>query len=172
MIAWNRRHGEDINKLMKRPDYVAQTISRARKSANKFFADKYTQEIDNVKGTEYEEILKESTKKKSFEIMSYHLGFKILDFINYKQEKKNKYVMETSEGEIIFIGTDEIHMKSKFEQRILASTNIAVTLSRKDFETVKSTYKPILRNIIVSRESSIETRMKEWINEYLDGKGD
>jgi hypothetical protein len=170
LIAWNRRHGIELTKLMKRADYIAETIAKARKNANKFYAEKYSEDIETLAGSEYEKTLEESLKKKGFEVISHHLGFKTLSFTNYIQEKNNKYVMESDEGEIIFRGTDEIYMKSKFEQRILASTNIAVNLTRKEFEMVKNTYRHILENIIVSRESTIKTRMKAWIPEYLDGK--
>lgn len=170
LIAWNRRHGEPLDKLMKRPDYIAGTIARARKNSNEFYAEKYTEDIEALAGTKYGNAMKDSLKKKGFEIISHHLGFKISSFINYVQEKNNKYVMESDQGQIIFYGVDEIHMKSKFEQRILGATNKAISLSRKNFEVVKSTYKTILENIVVSRESTIKGRMTAWLIEYLDGQ--
>jgi len=170
LIAWNRRHGIDLKKLMSRPDYIAATIARARKNASGFLAEQYADELDALSGTEYQDALEEANKKKALELISHHLGFKTFEIIKYVQEKKSKYVMKSAKGSITFIGPEELSMKSKFEQRILASTNKAISLSRKNFEVVKSTYEYIIKNVIVSKESSVKSRMKAWIIEYLDGK--
>jgi len=169
LIAWNRRHGLDLEKITKRADYMVRTIENARGKVSEKIAEEYTKDLKDTSGSKYEETLAESRKKKGLEVISHHLGFKIFKMIKYVQEKKPRYKMESTEGDIMFTGPDEIHMKSKFEQRILAETNRAISLSVKNFQILKETYKPIMEEVIVSQESTLEGRMKMWLIEYLDG---
>ena len=61
-------------------------------------------------------------------------------------------------------------MKNRFQGRILSHTNIALSLSKGDFAKVKDCYRYVIEDIQVSDESDLETRMKAWIVEYLDGQ--
>lgn len=168
LVAWNRRHGEDLTKLIKRPDYIIRTIENARSGASKELAEEYTEELKDIAGSKYEDSLKESFKKKSLEILSYHLGFKVLNLIKYPMEKKHKYKMETLKGDIYFQEQSELTTKAKFIERIFSEINKAITITPKNFEIIKNTYEPIMRVVEISAENSIQGRMKSWLSEYLE----
>ena len=170
LIAWNRRHKEPLEKVLDRPDYVALTIAKARKQANKFMSDKYAEELKTLSGTAFEDATKEARKKKALEILSELLGFKILGITNYPAEIKNRYRMHSAKDDIPFVGEDAMMTKSKFQNAIMAATNIALSLSVKRFERVKETYQHIIKNDEVSKEETLENRMQAWLTEYLDGR--
>jgi len=132
-------------------------------------AKEYSKDLKEISGSKYQETLKDSDKKKALKVISHHLGFEIFELIKYEQEKRPRYTMESSKGTIMFTGPDELSMKSRFEQRILASTNKAISLSAKNFQIVKDMYEAIMKVIIVSEESTLEGRMRMWLAEYLDG---
>lgn len=169
LIAWNRRHGLDLEKIVQRPDYMVRTIERARTWVNKTLADEYSEDLKDISGSKYQESMKDSDKKKAFEVISHHVGFKIFRLIKYIQEKKHKYKMETAKGAIFFIGPEELDIQSRFQQRILAATNKAIVMTAKNFQIVKGTYEYIIEEIVVSEESTLEGRMTMWLIEYLDG---
>jgi len=170
MIAWNRRHEITLEKVLNRPDYFVKTIAKARQDASTYLSEEYSMELTNISGTKYEQATMESNKKKALEILSHNLGFKILGITKFIQEKKPRYVMYTEKGDITFVGPEELDMKSKFQQRILAATNIALSLTARKFEAVKGAYRHIIVDVIVSKESTVQSRMNAWLTEYLDGK--
>lgn len=169
LIAWNRRHNIPLDKIM-RPDYMARTITNARKIAGGELAEEYYQELTAIKGSEYQDVMKESSKKKGFKIVSQILGFSVTRFIKYIQEKDPDYRIVSTNGDIYFYGPEDIMIKNRFQSRVLAHTNIALSLDKKDFEKIKECYQYIIEEINVSEESTLESRMKAWITEYLDGE--
>lgn len=169
IIAWNRRHSYDLKKVL-RPDYMARTIVNARKTFTAEVVGEYSKELETLDGTQYEDPLKDTNKKKAQEVMSYHLGFKIFEIIKYIQERDPKYRMITAKGDIYFKSPDDLMMLNRFQQRVLAHTNIALSLTKANFGKIKNCYKHIIRDIVVSDESDVQSRLAAWITEYLDGE--
>jgi len=170
LIAWNRRHGEDLTKITKRPDYMVRTIENARITVSKDLAEDYAEELTQLSGSKYEDTLKESLKKKGLQAISHHLGFEVLKLIKYPMEKGHKYKMETAKGDIYFQHQKEMVTKAKFIERIFSEVNKAISITNKNFEIIKSTYANIMEVVEISAENSVQGRMKLWLSEYLENK--
>lgn len=168
LIAWNRRHGEDMTKILQRPDYTIRTIENARMTVSEELAEEYTKELKEISGSKYEDSLKDSRKKKSLQVISHHLGFEVLNLIKYPMEKKHKYKMETAKNNIYFQDQSELVTKAKFIERIFSEINKAISITPKNFEIVKSTYEHIMEIVEISAENSIQGRMQSWLSEYLE----
>jgi len=170
LIAWNRRHGHDLNKVL-RADYVARTIGNARHKVSGDLANEFSEEVKGIEQTSAAKPMQPALKKKCLEIISHHCGFKILRIIKYVQEDRMKYKVETADkGPIHFNGQDEMLSKAKFTQRVFSVTNIALSITTKDWVNIINTYKHIIDDVIVSAESSVEGRTETWLQEYLEGQ--
>jgi hypothetical protein len=167
IIAWNRRHGHDMQKAM-RGDYIARTLAVAKKDVDEQFKADYVKNIEPTEGTEFHEQLDpEGEKTKKF--LSTELGMKIFRLIKYVREKHPYYVMFTDKGQIHFRNESQLFVYRNFRLTILAQINHAVSILPRKWDGIVRKLLIIMEEEAVS-ESYVAGRMKEWVNAYLENK--
>lgn len=174
MVAWNRRHGEPMDKVLN-PLYISRTIGNARLRVSGDTADSYVEELRGVTEAGHADKVSDNLKKKGLEILSHHCGFKVLRVIKYIHERIMKYRMEIElpvigPTVIYFFSQADIVTRSKFLLQVFATTNIALTISNKNWEAIKEAFRHVIEDVIVSSENTLETRIRQWVQEYLDGQ--
>lgn len=169
IIAFYRRHG-DIKKAM-RPDFIGSTLARARVTYNEKIIEEYLEKVAPAQGSPYEkDVDPEGKKAKAF--VNATLGINIMKIIQYRSEKKSKFrvCLDIYQDGIMYNTAGEFMDQKIFSQKVYEKCLLTIpTLKKPVWERV---LKDMARFIIVEveDESTVQLRMKNWIEFYLQEK--
>jgi hypothetical protein len=167
LIAWNRRHGEGIEKPM-RLDYIEVTLAKAKKNVGKLIVEQYEDEVEPILGTEYQKHLSEQNREKVITFLSQLISCQIYELVKYCDQDEPSYKLRTSVGDVKYRNTDELLSQTKFRNRFFGQTNHSIEIPRGKWGGFRQALTVIIHEVHVTVESTIKGKMKNWLTEYLD----
>ena len=161
IIAWNRKHNESFDKVIRRPDYMARTVCMAIEA----FGDK--DQLAQVKGEaplcDQEEKHQEDLRNE----LATLTGLKFISILKYLQETGAVWVVQTDRGAITFKSVDQIATMKRFINTVFEALNVYLRLSPKKWPTIVNLIGALTIEIDVGEEGTLEGRMVSWLESYL-----
>lgn len=166
----NRDKPISLDKL-KRNDYLAHTIAKARKL---HASREALQEIDEHSGQNSQAIIETIDKDKAQQMLEALLGFKIIKIVKYVfPETQPTYTMETDQGEIRFPHPNDLLVLSRFSTQVFTVLDIPIDVKIKStqWQVVKTLFKHfIVTKHIDDLEHTMEDHVRSMVDQYLTGK--
>jgi hypothetical protein len=154
LIAFRRKHGMDL-KLPHNGQYYARTIVRVRE-------DLAARSMGKKTPSEIEEAKKRLTSK---------LGFRIHSLIK-KVSDEPSYTMDTEYGRVSFETVQDLILPSRFKSTVTKRLNFYPrTGNNKHWPGIIDDFMVILEEVYISDDMMIDTRLAEYIKEYLEAYG-
>jgi hypothetical protein len=169
LIAWNRRHGHDIEKPM-RLDYVEVTLAKAKKNVGELIVEKFEDQVEPLIGSEYHEKISQQNIQTARQYISQRMNCQIFELVKYCDARTPKFTLRTSVGDVQFENADELLSLAKFRAKFFGQTNHSVEIPRNKWGGVRKTWNLIIREVEASRENTIEGRMEIYLTEFLEDR--
>lgn len=177
IIAWNRRHGHDMKKAM-RKDFLAVTILNAQRAIDKEALDDFEENVAPALGTPFQGIV-DPNGEKCKKTVSTRLKMQVIELKKFCREVNPWYVMKTDkvtvnnpEGIVHFKSSNQLGQRRDFENAVFSATNFMPNTPAKkaEWNHIVNLFQHFMIEVKVSDESTIEGRTKAWLVNYLENR--
>ncbi|MBI9082709.1 MAG: hypothetical protein JEZ11_03870 [Desulfobacterales bacterium] len=162
LIAWNRRHGHPMDKVVGRPKYVGLTLLAAKKK----ITDKET-----AKSIELAGLLGDTeTRAEKIALIKASLGFEVVSIDKYMADTVT-YVLKTTTHEIPLPGVACLLRHKNLQDSIGEAIDFRIpNVSKRQWAILSQALLALVTTVAMPAEATLKGRLKYWLRDYLDGK--
>lgn len=160
LVAHRRKHREDL----KRPDYYARTISKARASARATQAQEF---LDEVPAMGEDELTPEERRVKILESLSELFGIRITRIIKYLSDPP-QYRLETTQGALMLGAVQYLISHSNLRNAIAAATGVYIPSFKNRWEGIAQNLLTVCEEEEIGEEATDAGAVASWLTDYLD----